>query len=639
MSRPQVAADARSRCETKPRSNALQLSEDCPASGASERGRCLALVKSFCAETRLSRLEISAILGAEPLKSRSFVTSFRDVYRKILAGGLGEDRDDGRECEADGDPRRLVAFRIAKRLVDRECDKRQSAPKGKQGVTKSPRLQAHDARQALAELNASAVWKDHASIIAARSAGRDKCPGERQSALDSPQMFEHESVDESRRKSSECRSKKRKRPVRTAGDDSGSEGRNRKEPQCMCARRRTSASRGVPRQADDSSDGSRYTTEIGTERGSSSPSSVNPDGDDGSSWSSPDVLVSTDVHQPDTSSIVIPSKGATGVRKQLIPNTRTRWRETTPDRGATQYRTPAVTASSSHGSGLPSFEDSACIDLTSRPDPPWTEATEDPGKQSAVRSLADGQWLTTTAVLHGAALFNPSGKVWHVPEPVVVTGGGSPRRRLESSHQDIVVFVNWHSSHWTVGITFTATGEVCLYDPLHRESYIDGTFDRVVALAPSLPGRGWRRSAGRSQLKQDNSDDCGIYAIVFAAYTMCGEPLPSRIVPEVWRALLAETLAPSAEVKPLFNTSPAQGTTSMAREIVSRQKREWTKPLALLQKRVMEYEQKKAAVRALLREPHSLSLPGQRMASQAIAYSKFQQAACGWAIEKLTAAC
>ena len=200
----------------------------------------------------------------------------------------------------------------------------------------------------------------------------------------------------------------------------------------------------------------------------------------------------------------------------------------------------------------------AVIDVDALPD--LSQSSRDPIYERALRSLRNGEWLTTEAGLRSLNLFNPDIFGWYVVEPLkaseqtqeLAQEEGMKFPLLRNCHKYVVALVNCENCHWTIGILSRQEKTISVYDPMHSKRYTSMTSRALESFANCLPelhfpdglaGKDWTTHSDDVALRQTDRSSCGIYAIVYGIHAMVKERLPGEITQGVWRQEFAIGLA------------------------------------------------------------------------------------------------
>lgn len=518
-----------------------------------------ALLKKMHARFCLQPSDILKALGPDAFHSRTFLGHLFEIMVLLLEDAdtkedvgseksHGCDGDSGGKAYSGGEEdygitevsRTRKAFLEATKMINTQSAFRQNAPKGKgeRGVAKSSKVVAHDARKAREILEQLRTERDQALDIGGTPSTSSRLDSDAQSTLDSHvRRYEHH------RSGTDGRNGKRKRSAKGSATcdseiDSGS-----------------ASSRAL-----DFHDGLTRNCLRGTTLDDIAAFHIPTPPNEGSlkmasfTWDDSSILASTDIPgKPHTSSVVSSAGQDVAVRKQPHPAIRGNQEKTEAITDSTASTPVALIAIRNHSNQCPDSSD-----LTDDSDRRPARPSDDPLQQRALKSLEHGQWLTTTAVQKAAELFNPDREIWRIAEPIVLAKG-LPKtiasvHANNSSDENIVVFVNLESKHWTVGIVYMKEHEVRIYDPMHVEDSIRKTRKVVVDFASKLSRRRWNVLEGSAHLRQNNSYDCGVFALAFAAYNMCSKQLPSSICAEVWRKVVRDCLTVDSQEYAPFAT-------------------------------------------------------------------------------------
>ena len=110
-----------------------------------------------------------------------------------------------------------------------------------------------------------------------------------------------------------------------------------------------------------------------------------------------------------------------------------------------------------------------------------------------------------------------------------------------------------HGDHWTLATVDFQKTTITVYDSSPTSYYKQEIDDVMQALASylnrheQLQGSTWKTGQQR-QHQQSNSDDCGIYVLIFALSDATGSPLPSQISSLQWRQIFRCFIDPTQHV-------------------------------------------------------------------------------------------
>ena len=190
----------------------------------------------------------------------------------------------------------------------------------------------------------------------------------------------------------------------------------------------------------------------------------------------------------------------------------------------------------------------------------------------AVGTLGDGGWVSSTAVeltlnkLRCASI--------RIIDSSFLAGDGSTYslKRIGDERLWILPLL-LHGDHWGLITIEMDSGTISFWNSLENEAYerearrIINLFQQFVSTSeaivyPSasakiaLRNREWDFSVQKCP-QQENTDDCGIYIIVFAVYKTGGLTLPESIDVGLWRYLLKQLLQTGSVVVDASNDKPA----------------------------------------------------------------------------------
>ncbi|KJX93121.1 hypothetical protein TI39_contig4396g00002 [Zymoseptoria brevis] len=159
----------------------------------------------------------------------------------------------------------------------------------------------------------------------------------------------------------------------------------------------------------------------------------------------------------------------------------------------------------------------------------------------AFDSLQNTRWLSSDAVFGLLLLFNPDPERIFVVDPGLMDGTGIPMMpsTLQECHRKLLFPFCWSDRHWTIGVFDRDRMSTEVYDPLHSPETLRDTAAAIdqmlVCIGAANDARTITQSISKTELKQSNGYDCGIYASVVGIFWMFQTPIPLMIEPSIWR--------------------------------------------------------------------------------------------------------
>ena len=177
--------------------------------------------------------------------------------------------------------------------------------------------------------------------------------------------------------------------------------------------------------------------------------------------------------------------------------------------------------------------------------------------QGAISSLRPGTWLSSTAIqltlehchAAGVRIFDPS---------FLSSASQKNLNPLSPGDSTFIFPLQVNGNHWALIVVDTANVIAEFWNSLPNPKYEIEAQNAVYDLGRSLRGGSDRMSndpaltewilAPQPCPRQDNSNDCGIYTIVFAMYRILNLPIPQSIDSHLWRQVLCVLLDEGTEL-------------------------------------------------------------------------------------------
>lgn len=172
--------------------------------------------------------------------------------------------------------------------------------------------------------------------------------------------------------------------------------------------------------------------------------------------------------------------------------------------------------------------------LSNLPDTDWI---------GALKSLSPKAWVSATALELVLNCIKPE-------YCRVLNSGFVPQEANKLSEKKLLRLKNetklWlplnHGDHWTLGVVDFHNTTITVYDSSPTSHYEQEIADVMQALTSYLnqhenfKGSTWKTDQQR-QHRQSNSDDCGIFVLIFALCDATGSPVPSQVHSRQWRQI------------------------------------------------------------------------------------------------------
>ena len=178
----------------------------------------------------------------------------------------------------------------------------------------------------------------------------------------------------------------------------------------------------------------------------------------------------------------------------------------------------------------------------------------DTDRIGALESLSPNAWVSATALELVLNCIKPE----HCR---VLSSGFVPQDSNELSVKKLLRLKDetklWlplnHGDHWTLATVDFQKTIITVYDSSptsHYEQEIDNVMQALTSYLnrhEQLQGSTWKTDQQR-QHQQSNSDDCGIFVLIFALSDATGSPLPSQISSLQWRQIFRCFIDPTQHV-------------------------------------------------------------------------------------------
>ena len=175
----------------------------------------------------------------------------------------------------------------------------------------------------------------------------------------------------------------------------------------------------------------------------------------------------------------------------------------------------------------------------------------DTDRIGALKSLLPNAWVSATAL----ELILNCVKPEHCR---VLNSGFVPQEANKLSEKKLLRLKDetklWlplnHQDHWTLAVVDFYKTTITVYDSSptsHYEQEIDNVMQALTSYLnqhEKLQGSVWKTDQQR-QHQQSNSDDCGIFVLIFALSNATGSPVPSQIHSLQWRQIFRYFIDPS----------------------------------------------------------------------------------------------
>ncbi|KAL2045964.1 hypothetical protein ABVK25_011889 [Lepraria finkii] len=167
----------------------------------------------------------------------------------------------------------------------------------------------------------------------------------------------------------------------------------------------------------------------------------------------------------------------------------------------------------------------------------------DTDRNGALKSLSPKAWVSATALELILNCIKPE----HCR---VLSSGFVPQEANKLSEKKLLRLKDetklWlplnHRDHWTLAVIDLYKTTITVYDSSptsHYEQEIDSVIQALTSYLnqhEKLQGSTWKTDQQR-QHQQANSDDCGIFVLIFALADATGSPVPSQIHSLQWRQI------------------------------------------------------------------------------------------------------
>ena len=178
----------------------------------------------------------------------------------------------------------------------------------------------------------------------------------------------------------------------------------------------------------------------------------------------------------------------------------------------------------------------------------------DTDRIGALESLLSNAWVSATALELILDCIKPE-------RCRVLSSGFVPQDSNELSVKKLLRLKDetklWlplnHGDHWTLAAVDFQKTTITVYDSSptsHYEQEIDNVMQALASYLnrhEQLQGSTWKTGQQR-QHQQSNSDDCGIFVLIFALSDATGSPLPSQIYSLQWRQIFRYFIDPNQHV-------------------------------------------------------------------------------------------
>lgn len=172
----------------------------------------------------------------------------------------------------------------------------------------------------------------------------------------------------------------------------------------------------------------------------------------------------------------------------------------------------------------------------------------------ALKSLSPKTWVSATALELVLDSIKP--EYCRVLNPGFVPQEAnklSEKKLLRLKDETKLWLPLHHGNHWTLGVVDLHKSTITVHDSSptsHYEQDIDNIMQALTSYLnqhEKLQGSMWKTDQQR-QYRQSNSDDCGIFVLIFALSDATGLPVPSQIHDLHWRHIFRYFIDPTQHV-------------------------------------------------------------------------------------------
>ena len=167
----------------------------------------------------------------------------------------------------------------------------------------------------------------------------------------------------------------------------------------------------------------------------------------------------------------------------------------------------------------------------------------DTDRRGALESLSPNAWVSATALELILDCIKPEHCRVLSSGFVPQEANKLPEKKLLRLEDETKLWLPLnHRDHWTLAVVDLHKTTITVYDSSptsHYEQEIDNVMQALASYLnrhEKLQGSMWKTDQQR-QHQQSNSDDCGIFVLIFALSDVTGSPVPSQIHSLQWRQI------------------------------------------------------------------------------------------------------